>query len=377
MSEGSEMIVVSAGGDVIVNRDAPETVFQLCRDILRDADITFANLESTYSTRGTRTPNIRGMMRAHPRNLAALNDAGFEVMNFANNHHMDAGPVAFFDTIDELRVRGIATCGAGATIDEARAPAVIERNGSRVAFLGYSSILWPGYEAGESRPGCAPVRVSTRYEQVEMEQPGTPPRVRTEAAPEDLAAMRDDVRAAREIADVVVVSQHWGVHYAPGVIAEYESVVARAAIDAGADIILGHHQHILKPVQVYRGKVIFHGLGHLALDVDLSEHEGNPLLREMQDQYGEFSVGRREGYPTYPYHPLARQTVIVRFRIRGGQIAGVSFIPCYINPLGQPEVLTACDPRFEQVTSYMESISQDAGFDTNFKRDNEEVHISV
>src|SRR5207302_10800011 len=64
------------------------TVFQLCRDILRDADITFANLESTYSTRGTRTPNIRGMMRAHPRNLAALNDAGFEVMNFANNHHM-------------------------------------------------------------------------------------------------------------------------------------------------------------------------------------------------------------------------------------------------------------------------------------------------
>jgi poly-gamma-glutamate synthesis protein (capsule biosynthesis protein) len=365
VSEGSAVIELVAGGDVIVNRAQPESIFERCRETLRDADITFANCETTYSTRGSKAPNIVGMMRADPSNLAALSDAGFDVISFANNHHLDAGPDAFFDTLDGLHAHGILTCGAGADLDSARRPAVVDRDGTRVAFLAYSSILWPGFEAGPSSPGCAPLRVETRYEQVEMEQPGSAPRIRTEAIPGDVAGLLSDVRAARDAADVVVVSVHWGVHFTPIVLAEYESVVARAAIDAGADIILGHHQHILKPVQVYRGKVIFHGLGHLAMDVDLSEHD-SPLLTLMQDQYHDVGVRHRPDYPTYPYPPEARQTVLVRVRIRDRQIAEVGFIPCYINPAGQPEVLETSDPRFAQVASYVEAISRKAGLDTGF-----------
>ena len=108
------MVEVVAGGDVIVNRSEPETIFEQCRDTLRGADITFANSETTYSTRGTKVANIVGMMRADPRNLSALSYAGFDVMSFANNHHLDAGPEAFFDTLDGLHSRGILTCGAGA-----------------------------------------------------------------------------------------------------------------------------------------------------------------------------------------------------------------------------------------------------------------------
>jgi poly-gamma-glutamate capsule biosynthesis protein CapA/YwtB (metallophosphatase superfamily) len=369
------MVEVVAGGDVIVNRSDPQTIFEQCRDTLRGADITFANSETTYSTRGTKAANIVGMMRADPRNLSALTYAGFDVMSFANNHHLDAGPEAFFDTLDGLHSRGILTCGAGADIADARRPAIIERNGAKVAFLGYSSILWPGYAAGPSSPGCAPLRVSTRYEQVEMEQPGSAPRIRTEPFPEDLDDLCADIHAARDVADIVAVSVHWGVHFTPVVVAEYESVVAKAAIDAGADIILGHHQHILKPIQVYRGKVIFHGLGHLAMDVDLGEHDGSPLLAQMQHQYGDIGVRYRPDYPTYPYPPDARQTVLARFRIRDRRIDEVCFVPCYINPAGQPEVLEARNSRFAQVTSYVESISGQAGFDTAFRPGLTEVRI--
>jgi poly-gamma-glutamate capsule biosynthesis protein CapA/YwtB (metallophosphatase superfamily) len=371
----SDEVVVLVGGDVIVNRAQPLSLFERCRETLRSADITFANSETAYSTRGAKAANIVGMMRAHPRNLVALGDAGFDVMSFANNHHLDAGPDAFFDTIDGLRAQGVLTCGVGADIAAARCPAVRECRGTKVAFLAYSSILWPGFEAGPSSPGCAPLRVATRYEQVEMEQPGSGPRIRTQALEGDLAALVADVRAAREIADVVIVSMHWGVHFTPVVLAEYETAVARAAIDAGADAILGHHQHILKPIQVYRGKVTFHGLGHLAMDVDLSEHAGSPLLAQMQHQYGDVGVRYRPDYPTYPYPPDARQTVLAQLRIRDRQVAEVSFLPCYINPAGQPEVLDRDDPRFEQVADYVVAISREAGLDTAFKVGESDVRV--
>jgi poly-gamma-glutamate capsule biosynthesis protein CapA/YwtB (metallophosphatase superfamily) len=374
---GSDSVVVCAVGDVMVDRPEPVTAFALSRDALRAADITFGNCESTYSTRGTRHPMTRGEVRADPRNVDALVDAGFDVMSFANNHHMDSGDDAFFDTLAELHGRGIATCGAGANLAEARLPAVIERKGTKVAFLGYSSILFPGYEADADRPGCAPLRVTTTYEQVEMEQPGSPPAIHTVPDADDLANLLDAVAAATRIADVVIVTPHWGLHFTPVVVADYESVVARAAIDAGADLVLGHHQHILKPVEVYDGKVIFHGLGNFAMDVNMGKHSASPHIREMVDQYPGYAVAHRPDYPTYPFHPLARQTMIARCRIRDGRIDEVSFVPCYINPLGQPEALTATNPRFAEVASYVQSITSEAGFDVGFKADEHEVRVLI
>jgi poly-gamma-glutamate synthesis protein (capsule biosynthesis protein) len=368
-------VLVLAGGDVIVNRPEPLTLFAHSRDVLRTADISFANCETTYSDRGTKAAGIVGMMRAHPRNVAGLSDAGFDILSFANNHHLDAGPEAFLDTLEALRGVGIRTCGAGPNITAAREPTVLERNGTRVAFLAYSSILWPGFEAGPDSPGCAPLRVETIYEQIELEQPGSHPRIHTRPWDEDLAALVADVEAAREVADVVLVSVHWGVHFTPGVLAEYESTVAHAAIDAGADAIFGHHQHILKPVQVYRGKAIFHGLGHLAMDVHLAEHAGSPLLDQMQREYGDVGVRHRPDYPTYPYPPDARRTMLAQLRIVDGQVAAVGFRPAYITPTGQPVVLERPDPRFDEVTNYVETITREAGFDTVFKVSESEVSV--
>src|ERR1700741_1045557 len=147
-------VTVCAVGDVMVNRDEPGTALDLARPVFAAGDITFGNCESTYAEQGSRNPAARGEVRADPSNVAGLSHAGFDVMSFANNHHLDAGYEAFLRTLEVLHEHGIATCGAGANLAEARGLAIVERGGTRVAFLGYSSILFPGYEASSKAPGC-------------------------------------------------------------------------------------------------------------------------------------------------------------------------------------------------------------------------------
>jgi poly-gamma-glutamate capsule biosynthesis protein CapA/YwtB (metallophosphatase superfamily) len=371
------MVSVCAVGDVMVKRDQPGTMFELVKPVFDVADVTFGNCESTYAEQGSRNPVARGEVRADPSNVAGLRYAGFDVMSFANNHHLDAGYEAFLRTLDVLHEHGIATCGAGRDIAAAREPAIIERNGTRIAFLGYSSILFPGYEASAKAPGCAPLRVHTYYRQVEIEQPGSHPHIATVPDERDVQALREDVAAAKEHADIVVFSPHWGIHFTPVVVAPYEGALARIAIDAGADIVLGHHQHVLKGVDVYEGKVIFHGLGNFAMDVHMKEHAGGAALQEMQDQYPEYAVGYREDYPTYPFHPLSRRTGIARFAVEDGRIVRVGFVPCYINPAGQPEPLASGHERFEEVAGYLQEISAAAGFATRFEPAGDELVVCV
>jgi poly-gamma-glutamate synthesis protein (capsule biosynthesis protein) len=374
---GNGAVTVCAVGDVMVNRDEPKTAFDLALPLFERTDVVFGNCESTYSEHGSRNPATRGEVRADPSNVGGLRDAGFDVMSFANNHHLDAGYEAFMRTLDVLHEHGIETCGAGGNIAAAREPAILERNGTRIAFLGYSSILFPGYEASAKAPGCAPLRVHTYYRQVEIEQPGSHPNITTVPDEGDVQALREDIVAAKERADVVVFTPHWGIHFTPVEIASYERELARIAIDAGADIVVGHHQHILKGVDVYNGKVIFHGLGNFVMDVHMEVHAGGAGLIEMQNQYPGYAVAYREDYPTYPFHPLARRTVIAQFTVEDGVIARVGFAPCYINPGGQPEPLPAGHEHFEEVVDYMREISRGAGFETQFEQDGDEVVVRV
>jgi hypothetical protein len=368
-------VTLCAVGDIILDRGDPASAFELARALLAPADVTFGNCESNYSANGSPNPATRGVVWAPPTQVEGLRSANFDVMSFANNHHMDAGYDGFFETLEHLHSAGIATCGAGADIDGAREPAIIERKGVKIAFLGYSAILFPGYEARPGKPGCVPLRVMTHYSMTEMEQPGCPARVTTRVEPESLAMLREDVARARERADAVIVTPHWGLHFTPVVVADYESEWAQAAIDAGADLVIGHHQHILKGIEVYRGKTIFHGLGNFVMDVHLKTVTSNPGVADMKRHNPEYAITYYPEYPTYPYHPEARQTVIVRATIGNEGVVSTSFVPCLINPAGQPEPLTADDPRFSQVAGYQIQISENAGFDTLFERRDDEVHV--
>jgi len=379
MVSSDDDITLAAVGDLMINRDDPRSLLEPARSVLAGADITFVNCESVYAEDGARNPAARGEIRADPRNAEALAHAGFDAVTFANNHHLDSGYDAFFRTIEVLNELGIGVCGSGADLDAARQPAIVEKGDTTVAFLGYSSILFPGYEAGVGKPGCTPLRVHTHYRQIEVEQPGSEPEIRTFADAGDLAALVEDVEKAKGQADVVVVSPHWGVHFTPALVADYETEVAHAAIDAGADLVLGHHQHILKAIQVYRGKVIFHGLGNFAVDCAHNAVPGaeSPALLEMQGLYPEYTFGWRDESPGYPFHPDSRRTMIATCRISGGRITEVSYVPCYIRPSGEPEPVYAGDFRFDDVADYVEQITGTVGFDTVLTRRDSDVLIET
>ena len=371
----SEDLVLLAVGDVAPDREDPSSIFARVRDFLRTGDVVFCQLEANLSERGTPLPQARLPCRAHPGVAKALKEAGFTVVSFASNHCMDWGREAFFDTIAVLKEQGLAVIGVGANIEEARKPAIIQRKGTRLAFLAYNSILPYGYWAEVDRPGCAPLRAYTVYEQIEHDQPGTPCRVHTFAHRGDLEAMVRDIEAAKKVADLVIVSMHWGIHFIPAVIADYQREVARVAIDHGADMILGHHAHILKGIEVYSGKVVFYSLCNFALDLrPTPELLQSPGHKEIEGLNPDWKPDPE--YPSYFMPRDSRKTVVAKCVIGDRRIKAVSFLPAYINPRSQPEILRCHDPRFEEVVQYVERITREQGLGTQFVVQGDEVLIT-
>jgi poly-gamma-glutamate synthesis protein (capsule biosynthesis protein) len=139
-----------------------------------------------------------------------------------------------------------------------------------VAFLAYTAVYQPGWDATDSRAGMAIVNVHTSYEPRHrfLEQPGTSPIVRTFVDRESLVEIQADVQAARSAADIVVVSFHWGVSEGRNEVLEYQTELARRCIDVGATIVFGHHPHVLTPMEIYKGRPIFYSLGNMVFDLD-------------------------------------------------------------------------------------------------------------
>jgi poly-gamma-glutamate synthesis protein (capsule biosynthesis protein) len=229
------------------------------------------------------------------------------------------------------------------------------------------------YWAEEGRPGCTPLRAFTVYEQIEHDQPGTPCRVHTFTHRADLAAMVDDIKKAKSQADLVIVSTHWGVHFIPAVVADYAKEIAHTAIDAGADLIVGHHPHILKGIEVYKGKVIFHSLGNFALELPFQfdkKLKGTTRHKEIQNLNPGWDAD-----PEYPMPPDTRKTILVKCAISEKAIKKVSFLPAYLTVRAEPEFLISEDARFTEVTGYMEEITRSQGFNTEFRRKGNEVVV--
>lgn len=367
-----DLITFCAVGDWVPGRDDPETTFALTTPILKNADIAFLQLERILSDR----PDMalcRQVYRKPAEAAKALTNAGINVVSVAGNHHMNAGPGGFIDTLTVLKQNKILPVGVGMNIAEARKAGIIERKGVKVAFLGYSSIIPKAeilWDAGATTPGCAPMYVSTFYEQTDW-QPGTPPKIITVANKQDLAAMVEDIKRAKSQADIVIVSQHWGVHYLEGVIADYEYEVGHAAIDAGADLILGNHAHVIQGIEVYRGKAIFHCIANFASDVTHS----TPGTRTRWSSLSPDRSKHEAGWGRYPEKAVQRKTMIVKCLISGKKIEKVSYLPCMINQNAQCEPIPQTDKRSDEVKEYVEWTTQAAGMDTKFARDGDEMVV--
>ncbi len=366
---------IFAIGDVAVNRPEPDSIFELVKDQIQQADLAFAQIEAIYSKLGE--VNVSGTsspLRGDPENVAAIGRAGFNLASFASNHCMDYGISAFRDTIAHFKaVPGMHVFGAGENLAEARKPVIIEHNGNRIGWLAYCSILPIRYWADVDRPGCAPARARTIYETLEPDQPGTPPRIITYPHDEDLAGMLSDIRALRAQVDVVIVSMHWGLHFREGELATYERKYAHQAIEAGADVILGHHQHILKPVEIYQGKPIFYGMANFAFDMYYQPGELDKPERIERRQRLHPGWTHDPEYPTFPFPVDSRKGMAVLLDVEAGKIGKVRWCPTMINKRSQPRLLRASEPEFAEVLAYMRKITEAQKIPTEYQVDGDTI----
>ena len=181
------------------------------------------------------------------------------------------------------------------------------------------------------------MRARTFYHQADY-QPGTAPAIISIAYPEDVEAMKEDIAKAKALADVVVASFHWGVHYVRGTIATYQREVAHAAIDAGVDLIVGHHPHELKGVEVYKGKAIFYSMGNFAFDLPFSLRQARQALKPEKDL--QTLTCDPEYAELYSWPAESRKSMIVKCIMANKRIERVSFHPVDINTKAQPVALS-------------------------------------
>ena len=375
MSDTARVLLL---GDLILDEPDPDSFFDPSRELLLSADLVIGQVEVPHTSRGVPSSVDIPAPPADPAHLGALARAGVGVATLAGNHIFDSGPNGVEDTIATLRELGIATTGAGMTIDEARRPAIVEAAGIRVGVLSYNCVGPRESRATSRKAGAAALDVLTHYE-LDYAGPGGPPRIYTFVTPESLEVLRADVLALRWSVDVLVVAFHKGIGHVPVVVPAYERELARTAIDCGADIVVGHHAHILRGIEVYRDKPIFHGLGNFVAVTHALTPDGQSAA-----ELDAWSKRRRELFgfapdpamPFYPFHPESRNTIAADCRIGRGGTVDAGFVPCWIDDAGRP-VPVARDGRGEEVAAYVERISAEAGFDTEFAWDGARVRVQA
>lgn len=249
--------------------------FQKIAETLRAADLTFGNLECPVSDVG-RDLHHRFSFRADPKVIEGLKYAGFRVVSVANNHIYDWDRPAVIDTVRRLRAAGILPVGAGANDLEAHYPVVVDLGGVKVAFLAFVSIKPEEAMAGIDLPGVAWLE------------------------PDRVLA---DIRFARPLADLVIVSLHWGVEYAKRPLTE-QVELAHQMVDAGADLVVGGHPHVVQPIEKYHERWIVYSLGNFIFD---------------------------QKSPGATHHGI-----ILKVTLRGRQIGDVTSIPITIDRTFQP-----------------------------------------
>jgi len=251
---------VVSGGDVMpdrsveeyANANGPDAVLRDIAPVLQKGDAAWVNLEGVTSTLGEPKTEKVYTFEGPPSFAPALARAGVNVVTMGNNHSVDYGRAALRDTIARLEKSGVQVVGAGKDFDDAHAPAIVTTpSGATVGFLGYSDVWWPGFEATENHAGVA-------------------------QAFTDVGRMKKDIKELSGKVDYVVVGFHWGYEHQHYPVSQQTSE-GHAAIDAGADLVIGHHPHVLQGFETYKRRLIAYSLGDLVFD-HISVPSGQTVL---------------------------------------------------------------------------------------------------
>lgn len=255
-------IHIIAAGDILLDRGVAEYLdkngydypYTEVKEEITKGDIAYANLECPLTESGNavlKRPDL--IFRGSILNGTALKNTGFDLLNLANNHTMDQGREGLIDTIKVLESSGIRSVGAGNTRSEARKPVFFMRGNARIGFLSYSDFPPEGYMYDE--------------EKVDVARP-------------DIKSLGEEIRSAREQCDFLVVSFHWGKEF-DCYPSSSQQETAHAAVEKGADIIIGHHPHLLQSVEEYKGKLIFYSLGNFVFDRQLPRGTDETVILDI------------------------------------------------------------------------------------------------
>jgi poly-gamma-glutamate capsule biosynthesis protein CapA/YwtB (metallophosphatase superfamily) len=240
---GSGKVTLSFVGDILLGDNVGKLLddvgtdypYKYVREYLQAPDLTIGNLETPVTTRGEKQDK-QYAYRTHPKTLPDLLESGVDIVNLANNHILDYGTTGLLDTFEYLKEAKLSYIGAGRNEEEAYAAHYVEKNGVRIAFLGFSRVVPAGWwKAWGDNPG-----VASTYD---YRKP--------------VAA----IEKAKEQADLVIVIPHWGVER-QDTPEDYQRDLARSYIDAGADLVVASHAHVLQGFEHYKGKWIAYNLGN-------------------------------------------------------------------------------------------------------------------
>jgi poly-gamma-glutamate capsule biosynthesis protein CapA/YwtB (metallophosphatase superfamily) len=256
-------------GDVnLMNVTDARVPFRHVAETLHGADVVFGNLECCLHLPPRRSHATEGFFADPQVGGEALRLSGIHAVGIANNVNYGADNIAA--SIARLDQLGVPHTGAGPNLAAARAPVIVSRNGLRVGAVQRSSVYWPtDHEAHADSPGIAVILGHTAYHVPTSRvapgvpppnRPGVPPVIVTWADAHYLKEFCADIAALRPQVDIVVASCHWGLGREP---LQYMTDIAHAAIDAGADVVIGHGPHYALPVELYKGRPIFYGLCNL------------------------------------------------------------------------------------------------------------------
>ncbi|HYF17658.1 MAG TPA: CapA family protein [Ramlibacter sp.] len=371
-ASGIDLLVV---GDILLGALEAEPLFDKVRAILRQGDVVVGQVEWPHTRRGQASSTDFPAPAADPDHLKAFRNAGFNVATVASNHMFDQGQNGVEDTLATLKALGIQAVGAGMNIAEARKPAIVDRNGVKVGVLAYNCIGPRESWATAVKAGTAHIHVMTHYE-LEYASPGSRPAEFSFPHPDHVEEMEKDIRALRREADVVVVVFHKGMVRIPVKLAHYERTICRAAIDAGAHAVLGHHAHVLRGVEVYKGCPIYHGINHFVVSyADPGRAQVTASGVDLHDRHA-FRKAFREPSPddrdpdsNFRFAAEARNTMIATLRLSKRGVEKAGFVPCWINEQEQPQPFGRDEARGAQVVKYIEDITRAIGSDTTFRWD--------
>ncbi len=256
--EPTELGIVCTGDIMLVGSAKPvieqrgvDYPFDGIRSIIVAADLAIGNLEMPLGLTGTPIPEKDFTFIGEPKLAGGIANAGFDVLTLANNHMGDYGDGALLETLDVLSANNLRYCGAGPDLQTARQPAIVKSRNAHIAVLAYSKTYPFEFFAGEGDPG-------TVNGISEIFVP--------------------DIRAARQRADLVVVSFHWSGELVTEP-REYQERIGKQAIDAGAHLVFGHHPHVLQGIEVYKGKIIAYSLGNFVFGSGSESKHTGAILR--------------------------------------------------------------------------------------------------